>query len=154
MEKLASHPGSKKYNSPLHRLADDTKATDNRNKMCELAVAEWNPFPDAIGPSCDEYPFAKSRESGGMTLASGKSCAQMYAVQNADDTYTLKLDPNYAYPTWNEVCGRAAITASQNTAAGGALGRFTKNVRLLDRDAHYVQSGYESCDLSGVCDFS
>ncbi|MEV5534498.1 Tat pathway signal protein [Streptomyces prunicolor] len=154
MEKLASHPGSKKYNSPLHRLVDSATVTDNRNKMCELAVAEWNPNPNAIGPSCDEYPFARSRESGGMTLASGKSCAQMYAVQNADDTYTIKLDENYAYPSWNEVCGRAAITVSQNKAAGGALGRFTKNVRLLDRDAYYVQTGYESCDLSEVCDFS
>lgn len=154
MEKLASHPGSKKYHSPLHRLADDAKVTDNRNKMCELAVAEWKPFPDAIGASCDEYPFARSRESGGMTLASGKLCVQMYSVENSDGTYTLKLDPNYAYPSWNEVCGRDAITSSQNVAAGGALGRFTKNVRLLDNDAYYVQTGYESCDLSEVCDFS
>ncbi|MFE0739629.1 hypothetical protein ACFW2N_32650, partial [Streptomyces sp. NPDC058855] len=99
MEKLASHPGSKKYQSPLHRLADDTTAQNNRNKMCLYAVAEWNPNPNAIGTSCDEYPFAKSRESGGMTLASGKSCVQMYAVRNSDGTYTLKLDENYAYPT-------------------------------------------------------
>ncbi|MQY36938.1 hypothetical protein SRB17_49400 [Streptomyces sp. RB17] len=153
-EKLASHPGSKKYNKPLHRLADDAAAKDNRDKMCMLAVAEWNPNPNAIGRSCDEYPFAKSRESGGMTLASGKSCVQMYAVKNADGTYTLKLDENYAYPTWNEICGRAAITTSQNTAAGGKLGRFTTSVRLLDRDAYYVNTGYESCDLSQVCDIS
>ncbi|WP_051735288.1 hypothetical protein [Streptomyces sp. NRRL B-3229] len=154
MEKLASHPGSKKYKSPLHRLADDTTAQNNRNKMCLLAVAEWNPNPEAIGASCDEYPFAKSRESGGMTLASGKSCVQMYAVKNSDGTYTLKLDENYAYPTWNEICGRAAITSSQNSAAGGALGRFTTAVRLLDNDAYYVNTGYESCDLSEVCDLS
>ncbi|MFJ2021403.1 golvesin C-terminal-like domain-containing protein [Streptomyces nodosus] len=154
-EKLASHPGSKKYKKPLHRLADDTAARGNRDKMCLLAVAEWNPNPNAIGASCDEYPFAKSRESGGMTLASGKSCVQMYAVKNADDTYTLKLDTNnYAYPTWNEVCGRAAITSSQNTAAGGKLGRFTTSVRLLDADAYYVNTGYETCDLSELCDFS
>ncbi|MFF4501593.1 Tat pathway signal protein [Streptomyces sp. NPDC001401] len=154
MEKLASHPGSKKYNSPLHRLADDTTAQANRNKMCLGAVAEWNPNPNAIGASCDEYPFAKSRESGGMTLASGKSCVQMYAVKNANGTYTLKLDENYAYPTWNEICGRAAITTTQNTAAGGALGRFTTAVRLLDYDAYYVNTGYESCNLSSVCDIS
>ncbi|MGW2379196.1 golvesin C-terminal-like domain-containing protein [Streptomyces lincolnensis] len=152
MEKLASHPGSKKYQSPLHRLADDTTAQNNRNKMCLYAVAEWNPNPNAIGTSCDEYPFAKSRESGGMTLASGKSCVQMYAVRNSDGTYTLKLDENYAYPTWNEICGRAAITSTQNSAAGGALGRFTTAVRLLDYDAYYVNTGYESCDLSQVCD--
>ncbi|MCX4598575.1 Tat pathway signal protein [Streptomyces sp. NBC_01549] len=154
MEKLASHPGSKKYNQPLHRLADDAVAKDNRNKMCKLAVAEWNPPTAAIGASCDEYPFAKSRESGGMTLASGKSCVQMYAVSNSDGTYTLKLDKNYALPSWSEACGRAAITATQNTAAGGKLGRFTTEVRLLDNDAYYVNTGYENCHLDDVCDLS
>ncbi|MFJ2847535.1 Tat pathway signal protein [Streptomyces griseofuscus] len=153
-EKLASHPGSKKYNKPLHRLADDSTAQSNRGKMCTLAVAEWAPNPNAIGKSCDEYPFAKSRESGGMTLTSGKSCVQMYAVRNTDGTYTLKVDENAPYPTWNEICGRAAITTSQNTAAGGKLGRFTTSVRLLDSDAYYVNTGFESCDLSQVCDIS
>lgn len=154
MEKLTSHPGSKKYNKPLHRLADDTTAQANRNKMCLGSVAAWNPNPNAIGKSCDEYPFAKSRESGGMTLPSGTSCVQMYAVKNTNGTYTLKLDQNYAYPTWNEICGRAAITTTQNTAAGGALGRFTTAVRLLDNDAYYVNTGFESCSLSEVCNIT
>lgn len=61
MEKLASHPGSEQYNKPLHRLADDTKAKENRDKMCMLAVAEWNPHPNADGTSCDEYPFARQQ---------------------------------------------------------------------------------------------
>ena len=122
--------------------------------MCLGPVVEWNPNPNAIGASCDEYLFAKSRASGGTTLASGRSCAQMYAVKNANGTYMLKLDENYAYPTWNEVCGRAAITNPQNSVAGGALGRFTTAVRLLDYDAYYVNTGYESCNLSAVCDFS
>ncbi|MGP4009901.1 golvesin C-terminal-like domain-containing protein [Streptomyces sp. 4N124] len=152
MEMLNSHPGSEEHKSPLHRLADDATAKDNRDKMCELAVAEWKPNPKAIGTSCDEYPFAKSRESGGMKLTSGKFCAQMYAVQNSDGTYTLKLDENYDYPTWHELCGRAAITAPQNTAAGGDLGRFTSEVRLLDNDAYYVQTGLEGCDIDSVCD--
>ena len=153
-EKLASHPGSKKYGKPLHRLANDTTAANNRSAMCLGTVAEWNPHPNAIGASCDEYPFAKSMESGGMTLSSGKYCVQMYAEKNSNGTYTLKLDENYAYPTWNEGCGRAAITTSQNTAAGGALGRFTTSVRLLDNDAYYVHTGYEACDLSQVCDIT
>ncbi|MEU1002729.1 hypothetical protein ABZ375_19435 [Streptomyces tibetensis] len=152
MEMLDSHPGSEEYGSPLHRLADDADAKENRDKMCELAVAEWKPNPKAIGESCDEYPFAKSRESGGQKLASGKYCAQMYAMENTDGTFTLKLDENYDYPTWHEICGRAAITAAQNTAAGGDLGRFTSDVRLLDNDAYYVQTGLEGCDIDSVCD--
>ncbi|MEV8568457.1 Tat pathway signal protein [Streptomyces sp. NPDC051322] len=152
-EKLASHPGSKKYNKPLHREANGTTAGNNRNIICKLAVAEWKPNPKAIGTSCDEYPFAKSKESGGQQVTSGKECVQMYAVANGDGTFTVKLDENYAYPTWNEVCGRLAVTTGQNTAAGGDLGRFTQDVRLLDNDAYFVRTGYESCDVNTVCNF-
>ncbi|MFI1718338.1 hypothetical protein [Streptomyces litmocidini] len=154
MEKLATHPGSEKYDKPLHRLADDTRAQENRNKMCELAVAEWKPNPAADGTSCDEYPFAKSRESGGMSLTSGKYCVQMYAELQADGSHMLQLDGNYRYPSWNEVCGRAAVPVRQNTDAGGDLGRFTKEVRLLDNDAYYVQTGFEGCDIKSVCNIS
>ncbi|WP_078626494.1 hypothetical protein [Streptomyces sp. NRRL S-241] len=148
MEKLASHPGSEKYQKPLHRLADEAKAKENRDKICMLAVAEWNPHADATGASCDEYPFAKSRESGGQSLTSGKYCVQMYDDKNSG---LLKLDNNYPNPTWNEICGRAAVRTSQNTAAGGDLGRFTSEVRLLDKDAYWVQTGYEGCDINSVC---
>ncbi|BDH05253.1 hypothetical protein HEK131_24800 [Streptomyces seoulensis] len=154
MEKLASHPGSEQHNKPLHRLADDTKAKDNRDKMCMLSVAEWNPNPNAEGTSCDEYPFAKSRESGGMTLTSGKYCVQMYSAKQADGTSTLELDSNYPLPTWNEICGRAAVPVKQNTDAGGDLGRFTSEVRLLDSDAYFVQTGFEYCDINSVCNIS
>ncbi|MDQ1040562.1 hypothetical protein QFZ75_006978 [Streptomyces sp. V3I8] len=154
MEKLASHPGSEQHNKPLHRLADETKAKENRDKMCMLAVAEWNPHPNADGTSCDEYPFAKSRESGGMTLSSGKYCAQFYADKQSDGSWMLELDNNYPYPTWNEICGRAAVPARQNTDAGGDLGRFTSEMRLLDNDAYFVQTGFEYCDIKSVCNIT
>ncbi|WP_329024351.1 golvesin C-terminal-like domain-containing protein [Streptomyces sp. NBC_00690] len=154
MQKLASHPGSEAHNKPLHRLANDTTAEQNRHKMCERAVAEWNPNPNADGTSCDEYPFAKSRESGGMTLTSGKYCVQMYADKQTNGTWMLELDNNYPYPTWNEICGRAAVPALQNTNAGGDLGNFTKDVRLLDNDPYFVQTGFEGCNISTVCNIS
>ncbi|TYR65421.1 hypothetical protein FY004_06340 [Streptomyces parvus] len=154
MEKLATHPGSEQHAKPLHRLADETKAKDNRDKMCMLAVAEWNPHPNADGTSCDEYPFAKSRESGGMTLTSGKHCAQFYADKQPNGSWMLELDNNYPYPTWNEICGRAAVPTKQNTDAGGDLGRFTSEIRLLDRDAYFVQTGFEYCNIESVCNIS
>ncbi len=147
-EMLASHPGSKKYNKPLHRLADDTKANNNRRIICD---STFNPPSAAIGKSCDEYPFAKSRESGGMTLSSGNECVQMYATKNPDGTYTLNLDSNYPYPSWQEICGRAAIIARQNTDAGGDLGRFTTAMRLLDNDEYFVHTGFENCTVDKVC---
>lgn len=43
-------------------------------------------------------------------------------------------------------------TTTQKTNAGGDLGRFTSEVRLLDNDAYYVQTGFEGCNLADVCD--
>ncbi|WP_240135559.1 golvesin C-terminal-like domain-containing protein [Streptomyces sp. MUM 178J] len=154
MQKLATHPGSEEHNRPLHRLADETKAKENRDKMCFKAVAEWNPHPNATGKSCDEYPFAKSRESGGMTLTSGKHCVQMYSEKQADSSWLLELDNNYPYPHWKEICGRAAVPKQQNTDAGGDLGRFTSEIRLMDNDPYFVQTGFEFCDIKKVCNIS
>ncbi|MFJ1536159.1 hypothetical protein ACIOFV_49000 [Streptomyces mirabilis] len=66
----------------------------------------------------------------------------------------LELDNNYPIPTWNEICGRAAVPTLQNTNAGGDLGRFTSEIRLLDNDPYYVQTGFEGCDIKSVCNIS
>ncbi|MGW1071602.1 golvesin C-terminal-like domain-containing protein [Streptomyces sp. NPDC002537] len=137
-EKLASHPGSEKYNKPLHRLADDDAAQKNRDKVCD---SSFEPHPDTPETSCDEYPFAKSQESGGqLNISSGKECVQMYTSKGSDGSWRLYDDDRYAPPTWNEVCGRANIPKGQNTGAGGDLGRFTTKFRLLDGDAYWVHA--------------
>lgn len=151
MTKLASHPGSESYNSPLTRLASSIESEKNRGKMCKLAVAEWRPHPNAAGKSCDEHPFAKSRQSGGQTLTSGKFCVQMYAELLPSGRHMLKLDNDYPVPTWNEICGRAAVPASQNTTADGSLGNFTSSIRRLDNDKYFVRTGFEGCDLATIC---
>ncbi|MFJ4903100.1 hypothetical protein ACIP7Z_35695, partial [Streptomyces sp. NPDC088727] len=120
----------------------------------KITIYSWSTNPLADGESCDEYPFARSRESGGMTLPSGKLCVQMYAGKQTDGTWMLELDGNYPYPSWNEPCGRAAVPVRQNTDAGGDLGRFTSEVRLLDNDAYFVQAGFEGCDLNSVCNIT
>ncbi|WP_438290876.1 NucA/NucB deoxyribonuclease domain-containing protein [Streptomyces sp. HUAS TT7] len=144
MEKLKTHPGSKKYNSPLHRQADETIAENNRKVICN---STFNPVPTGTSdkPSCDEYPFAKSRESGGGSLTSGAQCAQFYATK-VGTRWQLKYDTSFPLPTWSEVCGRGSIPLSQNTGAGGELGRFTTAMRLHDNDAYFVDApGFENC---------
>ncbi|WP_164583293.1 hypothetical protein [Streptomyces sp. SID10815] len=150
MEKLKTHPGSRKYNSPLHRQADQAIADKNRRVICN---STFNPVPTGTsdGPSCDEYPFAKARESGGVSLTSGAQCAQFYAVK-AGARWQLKYDTTSPLPTWNEVCGRGSIPLSQNTGAGGELGRFTTAVRLHDDDAYFVEApGFDNCTMT-ACD--
>ncbi|MEU0743507.1 hypothetical protein [Streptomyces sp. NPDC006134] len=153
MEKLDSHPGSAKHNSPLSRQADETIAANNRKVICD---STFNPVPNgttasSTKPSCDEYPFAKSRQSGGGTLTSGSQCAQFYAVKNGS-RWSLEYDPNSPLPTWKEVCGRGSIPLDQNTGAGGQLGRFTTAMRLHDEDKYYVDvPGFSNCNLT-ACD--
>jgi hypothetical protein len=89
-----------------------------------------------------------------MTLSSGKYCVQLYTHEQTDGSWMLELDNNYPIPTWNEICGRAAVPTLQNTNAGGDLGRFTSEIRLLDNDPYYVQTGFEGCDIKSVCNIS
>lgn len=60
----------------------------------------------------------------------------------------------YPYPTWNEICGHAAVPAKQNTDASGDPGRFTSKIRLLDSDVHSVQTGLEGRKIAPVCSIS
>jgi hypothetical protein len=54
LDKLG-HPSS---NRPLHRQADKEARDDNRSAACKGFV------PNGQGDSCDEYPYAATRESG------------------------------------------------------------------------------------------
>jgi hypothetical protein len=149
-EKLASHPGARNYQKPLHRLADETAKAANRAKICD---STFSPRPETPSPSCDEYPFAASYESGGqLGITSGSQCAQFYANPQAANSgqWELDLDDRYLLPAatqvWPQVCGRANIPLDQNTGVGGDLGRFVSAQRLLDGDAYYVDpQGFDSC---------
>ena len=152
-QKLANHPGSKEHNSPLHRLADTTLQAANRSIMCESAAAKYVKHPDTPDSSCDEYSFAASRESGGLQpgVTSGAECAQFFATKEGSG-WMLYLDDRYSLPSYNEPCGRGSIPKSQNTGAGGALGRWTPKQRVVDGDAYYVYlRGFEDCDPETYC---
>ncbi|MEV5357791.1 hypothetical protein [Streptomyces sp. NPDC052693] len=153
IEKLDTHPGGKKYNSPLSRQGNEAIVANNRKVICD---GTFNPVPNgttATGtkPSCDEYPFASSRQSGGGSVTSGSQCAQFYAVKNGT-RWSLKYDTSSSLPTWKELCGRGSIPLDQNTGAGGQLGRFTTAMRLHDEDKYYIDvPGFSNCNLT-ACD--
>jgi len=158
-EKLASHPGSKKHNTPMHRLLDPVQSGKNRDKVCNKSGDfRWTAHDDATGDTqgiqCDEYPFAATKESGGMTLPNGGPCVQLYAQQQTDGTWRLFDDDRYDPPTWKEICGRAAMPGKQNGDAGrgpGLSGFYTK-ARVLDDEAFFIESPrYEGCNIEDVC---
>ncbi len=165
-EKLKNHPGSIKYGSPVHRLADTTKHKSNRDVMCDLRIAAFDPYPgrgtpgfplpEMPEPSCDEYPFAAVRESGGMTLTSGSQCVQLYA-HKVSGRWTIDFDPRYSLPKvvnglWDNICGRGTIPLDQNRAAGGGVGGIVSKYRVLDNEPYYVRlPEVESCGADTTC---
>ncbi|WP_329364774.1 hypothetical protein [Streptomyces sp. NBC_01483] len=92
-EKLADHPGSKKYNKPMHRMTDKVQQEHNRNTICnKTGVGKWTAHPDATGDTqgvqCDEFPFAATLESGGIPtpVVNGGICAQLFASSRRSRT--------------------------------------------------------------------
>ncbi|WP_159393170.1 golvesin C-terminal-like domain-containing protein [Streptomyces rimosus] len=156
MEKLPSHPGrvptSGDSGHPLHRLADEKAQEANRGKMCKSVAANYLKHPDTPTSSCDEYPFAASKESGGSQVATGQECVQLYTT-NKNGPWELFYDDRWPLPNWKKsVCGRGSVPQKQNTSAGGGLGRFARSKRVDDQEAFYVTTpGFEGCNADDVC---
>jgi hypothetical protein len=149
MEKLdPGYPGSANADKPLHRLADTAKQRANRGIICDNTFIPRSETPDV---SCDEYPFAASRESGGASLTTGKQCVQLYAAPSGS-AWKLEYDNNYPLPNWAAPCGRGSIPLDQNRGAGGGVGGLVSKVRLLDDDPYYVGTpGFENCNPNTSC---
>ncbi|MER6369969.1 hypothetical protein ABT255_16580 [Streptomyces mirabilis] len=160
-EKLADHPGSKKYNKPMHRMTDKVQQEHNRNTICnKTGAGKWTAHPDATGDTqgvqCDEFPFAATLESGGIPtpVVNGGICAQLFAQKQDDGTWRLFDDDGYDPPTWKEICGRASMPGKQNGDAGrgpGLSGFFTK-ARVQNGGAFYMEvPQMEGCNPDDVC---
>ncbi|MFE2692508.1 NucA/NucB deoxyribonuclease domain-containing protein [Streptomyces mirabilis] len=160
-EKLADHPGSKKYNKPMHRMTDKVQQEHNRTTICnKTGAGKWTAHPDATGDTqgvqCDEFPFAATLESGGIPtpVVNGGICAQLFAQKQDDGTWRLFDDDGYDPPTWKEICGRASMPGKQNGDAGrgpGLSGFFTK-ARVQNGGAFYMEiPQMEGCNPDDVC---
>lgn len=109
-------------------------------------------------PSCDEFAFAASYNSGGMPanmegtnpVASGDQCVQTYATKLPDGgPWKLYDDERKAAPTWQEVCGRSAMSGWVNSTSMSRFPNFAKQLRLLDQDLYFVRTpGFEKCDAT------
>jgi len=118
---------------PLRRLADDALAGTNRGIIC----AGFVPDPTVPGgDSCDEFPFAKTWESGAMLGQTGADCAEIKPyIDDVTGTWYIQLVNNV---TFTERCVRGHVTLADNTDVGGDLGRFTQQERLLDLDEYWL----------------
>ncbi|MGE7437994.1 NucA/NucB deoxyribonuclease domain-containing protein [Kitasatospora sp. NPDC001175] len=116
---------------------DSKNGSANRAKLCN---STFRPDPDVPDTSCDEYPFAVTQESGnGVT--GGEDCLQFTTYRGSHGQLVVGSDERYPFaPSSTAQCGRANIELTQNSGAGGDLGRFTQSMRLFDDDEYYVES--------------
>lgn len=178
--KLSNHPGSRSANKPMFFLPSADKnapgrdPNKNRDVICpknsdgtSWASKYGNPRTTTVPeisasdkPSCDEFAYASSYNSGGMPggvvggmnpVASGDACVQTYATRVTQGEWRLYDDERLAGPTWNEVCGRSSMSGWINsTSMGGAFSSgFSGKYRLLDKDPYWVSfPEFGHCDAS------
>ncbi|MFJ4091237.1 hypothetical protein ACIPYS_06595 [Kitasatospora sp. NPDC089913] len=160
-KRLATHPGSAEWKRPLNRESSEANRTANRAVICP---GSWTaPAVATDSPSCDEYPFAASKQGGGgqnpPTGFTGNDCAQLYASRMGNGPYKLAFDPRFALPTVDSagyltaVCGRGAIPLKHNTGIASPMGwHLFKGARVLENDRFYVGTpGYAGCDPFVSC---
>ncbi len=110
---------------PLHRITD--AATIRRNR----AVACPSKYPRPTGKSCDEYPFASTREGAGT----GGGTARTF-----DYCLVTLANPSSTGPTGFSVC---MIDENENSSAGSALqSALLVPFRIIDGDAYFVDVQY------------
>ncbi|MFF3128736.1 hypothetical protein ACFVRD_42295 [Streptomyces sp. NPDC057908] len=96
---------------------------------------------------------------GGMNkVNTGNDCVQTYATRVKRGEWHLYDDVRESAPTWNEVCGRSAMSGWINsTSMGGAFSSgFSTKYRMLDKDpcrvADFPQFAHcDSSKVTGVC---
>lgn len=158
-------PGLKSMNTPLYYLPGGRNGA-NRAVICDVdGWARTNYDPAAMNsstdaPNCDEFSFNASYNSGGQPadldglnpVSTGAECMQTYA-QMDNGTVHLRNLPG-TMPSFREACGRSSISGVQNSGSMAAFSSgFAKNMRLMDRDAYWLNTNIEGDCATGTGTF-
>ncbi|MFH9439020.1 hypothetical protein [Streptomyces rochei] len=142
---IQTHPGrmnSDGTGNPLHREASALWAERNRQMVCDRTFKIEDEFNGAYELQCDEYPFARTKESGGqLGITTGADCKQFRAVPGNANFEPRRNHTMLSYrPNGPANCARATMIKKDNEGVGGDLGRFFVSQRVLDRDAFWVDA--------------
>lgn len=148
MAYIPSHPGRRNSDgsgNPLRREANDATATANRNRVCDRTFAIEDEFDGKFPLQCDEYPFARTKESGGgppwVGIRSGKDCKQFRVVPGYADREPRRNHSMFSFrPHGTGSCARATMLKVDNEGIGGDLGRFYTSQRVLNNDPFWVDA--------------
>ncbi|MGW4201019.1 hypothetical protein [Streptomyces sp. NPDC004726] len=154
-----NHPGSESAQKPMYYMGDDTQNSRSRKRICPTGWAAGNGDPTAlVDPidelNCDEFAFASTYNSGGMSSAegglnpalkpgsptpTGDACIGTYAKQHGTAIHLFSL--NGTDPTFKEVCGRSAMSGIHNQQSmGDAFAKFMRANRIMDKDAYWLDT--------------
>ncbi|MGW3653640.1 hypothetical protein [Streptomyces sp. NPDC000878] len=142
---MSTHPGWEGRGQPLHRESIQSEADKNRAVVCDSTFKPYANTPPPV--QCDEFPFAKSKESGRqLGVTSGAACQQYMVTSETRDgqVYLSVIWPGLnqgQLPAANAKCARASMPKAQNEGVGGDLGRKTVEWRLLENDPYWVDAG-------------
>lgn len=115
-------------NAPLSR--GEGLSSTNRARTCESKIDPFVRRPDINAEDeCDEFPFAGTYEGG----TEGALCADVIPVLQNGKWVITQARANKPL-TGQEPCVRANMSAEANGSAGGKLGSFFRNYRILDTE--------------------
>ncbi|MFF4013754.1 hypothetical protein [Streptomyces sp. NPDC001843] len=153
------HPGSLSALKPLYYMGDEAQNSRSRNRICPTGWAKENGDASALvdaadALNCDEFAFASSYNSGGMSTAegglnpallpggttpTGAACIGTYAKKLGSAVHLFSL--NGTDPTFKEVCGRSAISGMHNQESmGNHFASFMREMRIMDKDAYWLDT--------------
>ncbi|WP_441247843.1 NucA/NucB deoxyribonuclease domain-containing protein [Kitasatospora sp. McL0602] len=114
---------------PLTRDADDKRADSRRYYSCDAPPMPFVKDPTVQDDSCDEFPFAKTRQGGTL----GSLCTEI-TPRNVGGVWSVQVVRDEPVAP----CIRAHVPKGENTGAGGKLGRDVQSERILDGEAYQV----------------
>lgn len=126
------HWGQYPNGKPLTRLASDAQGNANRRALCENGV--WKKDSRVYDDSCDEFPFAKTYQSGNMLGQTASQCSQVFMTY-ANGRWTGHVYPGYST---SQRCVLGHITLNSNSSVGGSYGAFVQNSRVLNGDPFWI----------------
>jgi hypothetical protein len=140
-------------------MGDSAQNSRSRNRICPTGWAAANGDASALVDAadtlnCDEFAFASSYNSGGMSSAegglnpalnpgsttpTGAACIGTYAKKSGTAVHLFSL--NGTDPTFKEVCGRSAISGMHNQESmGNHFATFMRDMRIMDKDAYWLDT--------------
>ncbi|MFF1760990.1 hypothetical protein [Streptomyces sp. NPDC058266] len=163
------HPGSMQDQKPLYYMGDSAQNSRSRNRICPTGWAKENGDASALVDAadelnCDEFAFASTYNSGGMsspegglnpallpggTTPTGAACIGTYAKKQGSAVHLFSL--NGTDPTFTEVCGRSAISGMHNQESmGNHFATFMRDNRIMDKDPYWLDT---RMDDGGTCTY-